>query len=119
MAAQLHLWLALACALLIAAAGVEAAWRLVRRAPPERLAERLDQVVLLVLLVTSAGGLGVVAGGGGPANSLHYVYTVVALALLPLASTFTRGRSARVRAGATVVAAIVALVVVLRLFQTG
>jgi hypothetical protein len=75
--------------------------------------------VLLALLVTSAGGLGVAAGGGGPANSLHYVYTVVALGLLPLASTFTRGRSARVRAGATLIAAIVALVVVFRLFQTG
>ena len=119
MAAQLHLWLAVACALLIAAAGAEAAWRLVRRAAPGRLAERLDQVVLLVLLVTSAGGLGVVTGGGGPSNSLHYVYTVVALAMLPLASTFTRGRSARLRAAATVVAAIVALVVVVRLFQTG
>lgn len=72
-----------------------------------------------MLLVTSAGGLGVVAGGGSPANSLHYIYTVVALGLLPLATAFTRGRSARVRAGATVVAAIVALVVVLGLFQTG
>lgn len=119
MATQLHLYFAVACALLIAAAGAEAAWRLVRRAAPARLAERLDQVVLLALLVTSAGGLGVVAGGGGPSNSLHYIYTVVALALLPLASTFTRARSARVRAAATMLAAIVALVVVWRLFQTG
>lgn len=94
-------------------------WRLVRRAPPAVFAKRLDQAVLLALLVTSAGGLGVVAGGGSPANSLHYVYTVVALGLLPLASTFTRDRSARVRAGATAVAAIVAMVVVLWLFQTG
>ena len=119
MAAQLHLWLAVACALLIAAAGAEAVVRLVRRAVPGRLAERLDQVVLLVLLITTAGGLGLVAGGGGPQSSLHYIYAVVALGLLPLASTFTRGRSARVRAGATVVAAIVALVVVWRLSQTG
>jgi hypothetical protein len=119
LAAQLHLWLAVACALLVTAAGVEALWRMVRRAPPAVLAQRIDQSVLLALVITSAGGLGVVSAGGGPANSLHYVYTVVALGLLPLASTFTRGRSDRVRAGATLIAAIVALVVVLRLFQTG
>jgi hypothetical protein len=119
LAAQLHLWLAVACALLIAAAGAEAAVRLFRRTAPGRLAERVDQVVLLALVVTSAGGLGVVAGGGSPQSSLHYVYSVVALGLLPLVSTFTRGRSARVRASATLVASIVALVVVWRLFQTG
>lgn len=119
MATQIHLYLAVACALLIAAAGAEAAWRLVRRAAPARLAERLDQGVLLALLVTSAGGLGVVAGGGGPSTSLHYIYTVVALALLPLASTFTRSRSDLMRASATLIAALVALVVVFRLFQTG
>lgn len=119
MAAQLHVWLAVATALLLAAAGIEGAWRFVRRAPPTGLATRLDQVVLLALLITSAGGLGVLVGGSSPASSLHYVYTVVALGLLPLVVTFTRGRSARVRASATVVAALVALVVVFRLSQTG
>ena len=92
---------------------------MIRNASPARLAERIDQVVLLAFIVTSAGGLGVVMGGGSPASSLHYVYTVVGIGLLPLASTLTRGRSARLRAGATFVAAVVGLVVILRLFQTG
>jgi hypothetical protein len=104
---------------LIAAAGAEAAWRLVRSVPAQKLAERLDQSVLLALVVTSASGLGVVTGGGAPANSLHYVYTVVALGLLPLASILTRGRSARLRAAATIAASITALIVLLLLFQTG
>ena len=83
------------------------------------MSAQLDQIVLLAFLIASAGGLGVVVGGGSPASSLHYVYSVVGIGLLPLASTLTRGRSARLRAGTTLVAAIVALVVIVRLFQTG
>ena len=101
------------------AAGLEAAWRFVRNAASTALSKRLDQVVLLALLITAAGGLGVVAGGGAPRDSLHYLYVVVVLGLLPLATTMARGRSPRVRAGATVVAVLAALVVLLRLSQTG
>jgi hypothetical protein len=91
----------------------------VRNAASTALSERLDQVVLLALLITAAGGLGVVAGGGAPRDSLHYVYVVVVIGLLPLATTLARGRSARVRAGATVIAVLTALVVMVRLSQTG
>jgi hypothetical protein len=111
--------LALVSTAAMIAAGTEAAWRFVRRAAPTGLSERLDQFVLLALLITAAGGLGVVAGGGAPSNSLHYVYVVVVLALLPLATTLTRNRSVRLRAGATVLAVLVGLVVILRLAQTG
>lgn len=101
------------------AAGLEAAWRFVRNAASTALSERLDQVVLLALLITAAGGLGVIAGGGAPRDSLHYLYVVVVLGLLPLATTMARGRSPRVRAGATLMAVLTALVVLLRLSQTG
>ena len=58
-------------------------------------------------------------GGGAPGDSLHYVYAAIALLGLPLASTFTRGRSPRTAAAVALVIAVVLLVVLLRLFQTG
>jgi hypothetical protein len=91
----------------------------VRNAAPSSLSQRLEQFVLLALLVTAAGGLGVVVGGGAPRDSLHYMYVVIVIALLPLATTLTRNRSARLCAGATLAAVLTALVVIVRLSQTG
>jgi hypothetical protein len=58
-------------------------------------------------------------GGGGPGDSLHYVYAVVALATVPMASWIARGRSPRTRAAVSFIAALIALVVWIRLLQTG
>ncbi len=70
------------------------------------------------MVVAAAGGLGILIGGGAP-ESLHYVYALISILALPLAATLTRGRSPRVAAGLVLVVALLLVVVLLRLFQTG
>ena len=99
--------------------GLEAAWRAWRRAPPAIWAGRLEALLLVALFVTIAGGLGLVAGGGGPREALHFVYAVVAIGALPIANSITRRAGLRVRALATLTAVLVMLIVIVRLFGTG
>jgi hypothetical protein len=98
---------------------LEAAWRALRNVPVGRVAEGLQAVLLIALVVASAGGLGLVVGGGQPSESLHHIYAVIALGIMPLGSAFTRRARPRTRALVTLGAALVALVVIGRLFQTG
>lgn len=84
-----------------------------------RPAERLEQLVVLVLVVTVAGGLGLLVGGGRPREILHFVYAIVALSALAVADSISRNAGPRQRGVASLVAALVALVVIARLFQTG
>jgi hypothetical protein len=98
---------------------VEAAWRAWRRRAPGRASSTLETIVLIVILVTAAGGLGLLTGGAGPHDSLHLLYGVLAFGALPVAGTFTKNSSPR-RAGLiAVLARVVLLVLLLRLFQTG
>ncbi|MGZ8705375.1 MAG: hypothetical protein ACXWYB_12010 [Aeromicrobium sp.] len=83
------------------------------------MADRLDGILLLVLAVAIAGGLGLLVGGARPRELLHFVYAIVVLSALPIAGTLTKEASARARELARVVGAFVALVVVARLFGTG
>jgi hypothetical protein len=100
-------------------AGLEAGWRAARGAAPGVAASRLDSLVLLFLGVTIAAGLGLLVGGARPAELLHFVYAVVAIGVMPVAASFTASWVPRRRAIATLVAALIALVVILRLFATG
>lgn len=90
-----------------------------RRAPPGWLADRVDFVLLLALIVASASGLGILVGGGGPKEGLHFLYAVLAIGILPVAGYLTRRMQPVARASATILAALVVLVIVVRLFQTG
>lgn len=99
--------------------GLEAASRAWRGSPRGLVAERLGPLFILALVVTVAGGLGLLAGGGRPREILHFVYAIVALGALPVAESITRQASPRQRAIARLVGALVALVVIARLFQTG
>jgi hypothetical protein len=58
-------------------------------------------------------------GGGGPADSLHYVYGAIAIFALPLTTSLLRTARPRVAGSALFAVAIALLVVILRLFQTG
>jgi hypothetical protein len=98
---------------------VEAGWRAWRRSPPGDIADRLEGILLVVLVIAIAGGLGLLVGGARPQELLHFVYAIVVLSALPIAGTLTRGASPRSRGLASVVGALVALVVVARLFGTG
>lgn len=99
--------------------GLDAAWRAWRRTPPGDLDERLGQIFLIALLVTVAGGLGLLAGGGRPREVLHFVYAIVGLGAVPVADSMARRAGPRPRAIARLVGALVALAVIARLFQTG
>jgi hypothetical protein len=105
--------------LTVALVGLEAAWRAWRGTTRGLAAERLEPLFILALVVTVAGGLGLLAGGGRPREVLHFVYAIVALGALPVAESIARQASPRRRAIASLVGALVALVVIARLFQTG
>jgi hypothetical protein len=101
------------------AVGLEGGWRAVRRLPPGPLASQLETITLVALVVAIGGGLGLFVGGARPAEALHFVYAIVALGILPLADSLSRNAQPRTRGGATVIGALVVLVVILRLFATG
>jgi predicted membrane channel-forming protein YqfA (hemolysin III family) len=98
---------------------VEAGWRAWRRSPPGDIADRLEGILLVMLVIAIAGGLGLLVGGARPQELLHFVYAILVLSALPIAGTLTKEASPRSRGLASVVGALVALVVVARLFGTG
>ena len=105
--------------MLFASVAFEAAWRAFRNLPPSPTTRLLANVALIAVLIASAGGLGILIGGGAPADSLHYVYGAIALSALPVTTSLTRNRRPRTAAVVLLVVAVALLVVVARLFQTG
>jgi len=103
----------------VAIVGIEAAIRAWRSVPPAPPVVRLNRLMILVLVVTSAGGLGILLAGGGPHEPLHFLYAILAIGSLPVADSLARKASPRRRAVITLIAAIVLLVLLARLFQTG
>jgi hypothetical protein len=99
--------------------GVESAWRAIANRPGAALSQRLETILLILLVITSAGGVGLVVGGSGPHEPLHYLYAALALAGLPIANSLSRNAGPRRQAIVTFVAALIVVVVILRLFQTG
>lgn len=81
--------------------------------------ERFQAALVSVLVVCAASGLVLLAAGARPADGLHLLYAIVAIALIPLARSFIGRANARV-AGALLFAAFVVLgAVIYRLFTTG
>jgi hypothetical protein len=117
--AQLHQLLAIASALVATVVGLEAAWRAVHRSLPGPHVAQIEGLLTVVLVVTAAGGLGLLAGGARPRELLHFVYGVIAVGAVPIAASVTRQADPRSRAIATLIGALVSLVVVVRLFGTG
>jgi hypothetical protein len=99
--------------------GIEAAWRLRRGSSAGPAASRLDGLLLLVLAVTVAGGLGLLLGGARPRELLHFVYAVLAIGAVPVATSVSARWGARRQALVSLLAALVAIVAILRLFATG
>jgi hypothetical protein len=119
MIAQLHsalAYLSLGLALVLA---VDSGWRAWRAKAGTAPGARLDPILLIATGVAAAGGLGIYVGGGRPHETLHFVYGVLALGAIPVANSLGRGRSARQVAIARFIGAVVAVVVIWRLFQTG
>ena len=116
---DLHLLLALASLAIMALVAGEAAVRLVRAQPPGRLAGVGSGAVTILLAMAAAGGLALLLGGHRPAEWLHLVYALVAFGLVPLADSLVAQASPRRQALARLLGALVAAVVILRLFATG
>jgi hypothetical protein len=116
---DLHLLLALASLTVMLLVAVEGAVRLVRARPPGRLAAAGSGTVTILLGMTAAGGLALLAGGRRPTEWLHLVYALVAFGLVPLADSLAVQASPRRQALARLLGGLVAAVVIVRLFATG
>jgi hypothetical protein len=116
---DLHVGLAVATVGAFVVVAGEAATRAVAARPPGRFATAISAVAMIAVGMTAAGGLAMLVRGEHPSEPLHFVYAVVAFVLVPVGDTLTETSQPRRRAVARVVAAIVALGVVARLFGTG
>lgn len=88
-----------------------------RHRPARLAADRVILVVLVLIAINAATGLVVFATDKGPADTLHFLYAVLALLVLPVARFWDRLSSHRTLAlgfGAVLLGAFL-----LRLFQTG
>ncbi len=116
---DLHVTLALASLAAILVVAGEGAVRLVSARPPGRAAAASSGAVAILLGMTAAGGLALLAGGQRPKEFLHLVYALLALGLVPLADALAAQASPRRRALARLGGALVAAGVIARLFATG
>lgn len=119
MARGLHDLLALLTLLTMALAVVEGAVRTVTGLLPGRWASRLSDALLIMVGVTAAGGLALLAGGHRPADSLHFLYAILAFGAVPVADQIAARTPPRRRAVARLIGAVVGFGVILRLFATG
>jgi hypothetical protein len=79
----------------------------------------MESLTLVAIGVSAAGGLGILAAGGGPRELLHFVYPVFAFGTLPVVARIAAKWDPRRRGLATVLAAAVTFVVLARLAATG
>lgn len=117
--AELHLAFAMVSLVAMASVAAEGAWRALRSRPPGRLASAASNILLLVLAVTMAGGLGILLGGGRPRELLHFVYAGLALASVLIADSVARRSTPRRRALARLAGALIGAAIIVRLFGTG
>ena len=118
-ARDLHLLLTVATLAAMLAVAVEAAVRLARGRPPGRFAGRSLAVTLILVAAAAAGGLALLVGGHRPHEWWHAMYAGFAFAMIPLADSIALRAGARGKAIARLIGALVALEVIVRLFQTG
>lgn len=116
---DLHVTLAAASAGAVVVAGVEGAGRALAGRSAGRLASITSGLVLVVVGMTGAGGLAMLVQGERPRELLHYMYAVLAFGLIPVVDSLTVRLEPRQQGLARLSAALIALVVILRLFATG
>jgi hypothetical protein len=118
-ARDLHVVLALVSVVAMAGVAVEGAGRAFLRRPPGRFAAATRGAAVVVVGMTMAGGVAMLVRGDRPGELLHFVYSVLALALVPFADSLAAHASPRRRGLARLLGALVALGVIARLFATG
>ena len=80
---------------------------------------RFQAAVVSFLVVAAASGLTVLGAGMQPADGIHLLYAVVAVALIPLVRSFIGRASGRGASVLLLVAFSVLSALLLRLFATG
>jgi hypothetical protein len=116
---DLHVTLAAASAGALVVAGLEGAGRALVGRPAGRLASAASGLVLVLVGGAGAGGLAMLVQGERPRELLHYVYAVLAFGLIPVVDSLTVRLGPRRRGLARLATALVALVLIARLFATG
>lgn len=81
--------------------------------------ERFQAAMVAVLIIGTASGGLLLASGARPADLLHLLYAVIAIALIPLARSFLPRASGRGAAALMLMAFVVLGAVVYRLMTTG
>jgi hypothetical protein len=118
-ARDLHVSLAVASIVAVSVAAIEAAARAITGRPPARFSTAVSAVTLVLLGMTAAGGLAILVRGDRPRAFLHFVYAAAAFGLILLGDSLSARSAPRRRAGARLLAALVTLGVLARLFATG
>jgi hypothetical protein len=116
---DIHVTLAGASILAVILAGVEASVRAITRRPPGRLSGAMSAVVLVVLGMSAAGGLAILVRGERPGEFLHVVYATLAFVLIPLGDSLVARAEPRWRAMTRLLAVVLTLGAIARLFATG
>jgi hypothetical protein len=118
-ATDLHLLLGIATAIALLVVVADAVVRLIRAQRPGRLAGWSLAAVLILASMAAAGGLALLVGGHAPRQWWHVMYAGFAFAMIPLADSITLRARARPKALARLIGGLIALEVIVRLFQTG
>jgi hypothetical protein len=116
---DLHVALAWAAGLSMLALAGEAGVRAARGRGPGRAAGASLGLTLILLGMSAAAGLAMLVRSERPREVLHLFYAVLAFGLVPVADALAVRASARGRAMARLVGALLALGVIVRLFATG
>lgn len=116
---DIHVALAWAAVVAMAAIAVEAGVRTVRRRGPGRLAEAGLALALVLIGMASAAGLAMLARGERPSEWLHLLYAILGFGLVPVTESLTAHAPPQGRSLARLGGAVVALGVIARLFATG
>ncbi|HEU5424256.1 MAG TPA: hypothetical protein VFU72_11990 [Nitrolancea sp.] len=119
MAHELHLVLAAASTMAVLLVALDGLRRALRGVPAGPRSARLFDLSLVLLVITSASGLGLLVGGGRPRELYHLMYGGFALMTLPVVGAFGPRARDRGYGAATAAGALFALVVIARLFATG
>ena len=116
---DVHVTLAAASVLAVIVAGVEAAVRAVTRRPPGRVSGTMSTIVADRSWDDGGRGLAMLVRGERPGESLHFVYATLAFVLLPLGDSLAARAEPRRRAMTRLLAVVLTLGVIARLFATG
>jgi len=118
-ARDLHVLLTIVSLAAMLAVTGEAAVRLIRGQEAGPFAARGLVAVLILVAMTAAGGLALLVAGDRPREWWHVMYAGFAFAMIPLADSITLRAGARGKALARLIGGLIALEVIVRLFQTG